>query len=218
MFVVVVGGGTVGRHLAEMLVRDNQKVVVIEKDASTAARVAAELGIKVVEGDGDDPVILEEAGARGADVFVAVTGEDEDNLVACTLAKSEFHVGRVLARVNNPKNQWMFEKDMGVDIAVSQANLIAQLLEEQMTLGDLVTLLRLQEGEVALVEKPIPPGSRSIGRMIKDLGLPVSARVVAVLRSSQVLVPTGELAMEADDRVIVLTTTELEPQIAQALA
>ena len=218
MFVVIVGGGLVGRHLAEDLIRDKQKVVVIEKNPAVAAQAAKEAGVRVVVGDGDDPRVLEEAGTRGADVFVAVTGEDEDNLVACTLAKSEFHIGRVLARVNNPKNEWMFGKDMGVDIAVSQASLMARLLQEQTTLDDLVTLLRLREGEVALVEKSIPQGSKPVGRQIRELGLPEDAAVVAVLRGGKVLVPKADLVLAADDRAIVLTVVEREQKVAEALA
>lgn len=217
MFVVIVGAGLVGRHLAGMLTQDKHAVVLIEKNPAVATEVAKQLGLRVVEGDGDDPKVLEAAGTRGADVLIAVTGEDEDNLVACTLAKSEFLVGRVLARVNNPRNEWMFGKDMGVDIAINQAALIAALLEEEMTLGDLVTLLRLREGEVALVEKPIAPGAKSVGRQIRDLGLPEDAVCVAVLRRSKVLVARPDLVLQADDRVMILTTSEQELRVADVL-
>jgi len=217
VLVVIIGAGLVGLHLAEILVRDNQKVVLVEKNSARAAQVAEELGVRVVDGDGNDPKVLEDAGVRGADVLIAVTGEDEDNLAACTLAKFEFLVGRVLARVNNPRNEWMFGKDMGVDIAVSQAGLMAELLEEEMTLGDLVTLLRLREGEIALVEKPIPAGSRSIGRQIKDLALPEDAVCVAVLREGRVLLPKAEVGLQAQDRVIILTGLESEHEVARVL-
>jgi len=217
MFVVIIGAGVVGSHLAEVLIRDNQNVTLIEKNPARAAHVAKELGVRVIDGDGNDPKVLEEAGARGADVLVAVTGEDEDNLAACTLAKFEFLVGRVLARVNDPNHEWMFGKDMGVDIAVSQAGLMADLLVEEMTLGDLVTLLRLHEGEIALVEKPISLGSRCIGHQIKDLYFPENSVCVAVLRGGRVLFPKTDLALQSDDRVIVLTTTEREPEVAEVL-
>ncbi|MDA8189350.1 MAG: NAD-binding protein, partial [Dehalococcoidales bacterium] len=196
MFVVIVGAGLVGRHLAEILLIDKQRVVVIEKNPAVAAKIAAQLGVKVIEGDGNDPKVLEEAGIRGADVFVAVTGEDEDNLVAATLAKFEFAVPRVMARVNNPKNEWMFGKDMGVDIVVNQATLMAKLLEEEMTLGDLITLLKMREGDVALVEKPVPEGSKAIGSEIGQLGLPEDVVVVALLRAGKVLFPKTDLALQ----------------------
>lgn len=217
MFVVIIGAGLVGRHLAEILIRDNHRVTLIEEDPARAAYASKEVGAVVIEGDGNDPKLLDEAGIRGADVLVAVTGEDEDNLAACTLAKFEFLVRRVLARVNDPKNEWMFGKDMGVDIAVNQAALMAQLLEEEMTPGDLVTLLRLREGEIALVEKPISPGSRSIGRQIKGLSFPADAVCVAVLRGGRVLFARADLELQSDDRVIILTTTEREQEVAQVL-
>lgn len=218
MFVVIIGAGLVGRHLADILLHDQQKVVLVEENPVVAADAARELGIQVVNGDGNDPAVLEEAGARGADVLVAVTGEDEDNLAACTLGKFEFLIRRVMARVNNPKNTWMFGRDMGVDIAVSQAALMAELLEEEMTLGDLVTLLKLREGEVALVEKPIPEGSRAVGRQVRDLGLPGNAVCVAVIRAGKVLFPREDLTLLAEDRLIVLTTIDQEHSIAEALA
>jgi trk system potassium uptake protein TrkA len=217
MFAVIIGAGLVGRHLAEILIRDQDKVVIVEKNPTVAAQVARELGVRVIEGDGDDPKTLEDAGIRGADVLIAVTGEDEDNLVACTLAKFEFLIKRVIARANHPKNEWMFGKDMGVDIAVNQATLIAELLKEEMTLGDLVTILRLREGEVALVEKPLPAGSKSIGRQLGELGLPDDTVCVAVLREGRVLFPRANLALYADDRVLVLTTTEQEHTVAAVL-
>ena len=217
MFVIIIGAGLVGRHLADTLIRDNERVLLIEKNPATAALASKELGMKVLEGDGNDPKVLEQAGARGADVLVAVTGEDEDNLAACTLAKFEFLVGRVMARVNNPRNAWMFGKDMGVDIAVSQAGLMSELLKEEATLGDLVTLLRLREGEMALVEKPIPAHSKSIGLQVRALSLPEDAVCVAVLRERRVLFPRGDLVLQADDRVIVLATTDQEKAVAEVL-
>ena len=217
MLVVVVGAGFVGRHLAEILLRDKHKVVVIEKNLDVAKRVAGELGAKVVEGDGDDPKVLDSAGTRGADVFVAVTGEDEDNLVACTLAKFEFQVGRVMARVNNPKNAWMFGRDMGVDIAVNQADLMARLLEEEMPPGGLVTLLKLREGEVAIVEKQVSEGSRAVGRQIRDLGLPEDALCVGVLRGGKVLFPMPGLVLLEGDLVLLLARVEAEHKVAELL-
>ncbi len=217
MFVVVVGAGFVGRHLTESLLRDKHKVVVIEKSLDVAKRVAAELGARVVEGDGDDPKVLDLAGTRGADVFVAVTGEDEDNLVACTLAKFEFQVERVMARVNNPKNEWMFGKDMGVDIAVNQADLMARLLEEEMPLGGLVTLLKLREGEVAIVEKQVSEGSRALGRQIEDLGLPEGVLCVGVMRGGKVLFPMPGSVLQEGDRVLLLARAEAEKKVSELL-
>ncbi|MBI4318360.1 MAG: NAD-binding protein [Chloroflexi bacterium] len=217
MFVVIVGAGAVGRHLAEVLAQEKQQVVLVEKDASIAAKVAQETSIEVVEGDGDDPDVLQRAGASGADVVVAVTGEDEDNLVACTLAKFQFSAKRVIARVNNPKNAWMFGKDTGVDVAVSQADVMTRLLVEEMTLSDIVTLLRLRLGEVALVEKSIGVDSKAAGSQIKGLPFPENAVCVAVLQGGKVLVPRPDLTVQVGDEVIVLTTAENEAKLAEIL-
>jgi len=217
MFVIVVGAGVVGRHLAAGLIRDGHEVELIEKNPAVAEQVARELGVKVVQGDADDPKVLEEANLRRADALIAVTGHDEDNLVACTLAKYEFAVGRVLCRVNNPSNAWMFGRDMGVDVAVNEAELMAALLEEEIGLDSLVTLLRLREGEVALVEKPVAAGGRVVGRQLQQVALPADALVVAVVRDGRVLFPRPDLALASGDHLFVLTTTGQEPKVAEAL-
>lgn len=218
MFVVIVGGGNVGRHLAERLVKDKQSVVVVEKNPQVASLVAQETGARVITGDGDDPKVLEEASTGAADVFVAVTGDDEDNLVACTLAKFQFGVGRVLTRVNNSKNQWMFERDMGVDVSVSEADVMARLLEEDITLDELVTLLKIREGNVSLVEKPIRESARAVGKYLGDIALPVNASLVAILREGRMILPKPDVVLQSRDRVIALTTVEDEPALVDALS
>lgn len=217
MLVVIVGGGNVGRHLADALVKDNQTVVVVEKNPAVAAEAARETGARVIAGDGDDPKVLEEAGAHGADVFVAVAGEDEDNLVAATLAKFEFGIRRVVARVNNPKNKWMFGPDMGVDVAVSQADIMALLLEEEVTLDEIVTFLRITEGNVSLVEKPIHAGSSAVGKTVADIQLPANASFVAILRDGVLVLPKPDVTLQHGDRVVALTTVEDEPALVAAL-
>lgn len=218
MNVLVMGGGNVGRHLAEVLLRDKQTVVVIEKNPERATKVAQEIGAKVIAGDGDDPKVLEEAFIRAADVFVAVTGEDEDNLVASTLAKFQFGICRVIARVNHPKNKWMFDKDMGVDVAVCEADIMALLLEEEISLDGLVTLLKLREGNVSLVEKPIAEGSRATGRQLGEITLPENAIFVAILREGRVILPKPNVTLQSGDRILALTTVEDEPALNAALS
>ncbi len=217
MRVLIVGGGNVGSHLASILLKDKHSVVIIEKNPVIANKLASEVPAKILMGDGDDPKVLEDASANAADVFVAVTGEDEDNLVACTLAKFQFGVRRVLARVNNPKNKWMFGKDMGVDIGVSQADIMALLMEEEVALDELVTLLKIREGNVSLVEKPIPEGSRAIGKQVADLDLPANASLVAVLREGKIVLPKPNVVLISGDRVVALTTVEAEPGLVAAL-
>jgi len=218
MFVVIIGGGNVGRHLAEVLVKDNQSVVIVEKDPQVASTLANETGARIVTGDGDDPKVLEEASTSAADAFVAVTGHDEDNLVACTLAKFQFGVKRVLTRVNNTRNKWMFEKDMGVDVSVSEADVMARLLEEDITLDDLVTLLKIREGNVSLVEKPIKEDSRVTGKRLDELTLPANASLVAILREGRMVLPKPEVVLQAGDRIVALTTLEAESELVSALS
>lgn len=142
MNIVIVGGGKVGRHLAHLLLANQQNVKVIEKDSTTLTSLEKDLpGDCLVHGSGTDPTLLESLNIRHTDVVAAVTGEDETNLVACSLAKYEFHVPRTVARINNPKNAWLFTSDMGVDVAFNQADLIAHLILEKMSLGEL-TLTR----------------------------------------------------------------------------
>ena len=218
MNVLIVGGGLTGSYLAGDLAREGQTVTVIEKREAQAERLRAELpGVRVVTGDGDEPTNLENAGIRTADVIVATTGEDEDNLVACLLARQEFGVRRTLARVNNPKNEWLFTRDMGVDVWVSQAHVMANLLREEMAALEMTVLLRLHEGDLAVVEDILQPGSRAAGRAVRDLMLPPSAVLIAVARDSRILLPHGDLVLQAGDRVLALTQSDRRGELAAAL-
>jgi len=218
MDIVIVGGGQTGFALAEVLTQEKQVVAVVEKDRARAQAIAAEGTVRVVEGDGCDPKVLREAGISSADAVVAVTGHDEDNLVVCTLARFEFNVPRTIARINNPRNQWMFGKDLGVDIALSQAHLMARLLEEEVTVGELVTLLKLREGEVSLVEETINKGSRAVGHSISELALPPNTVCVAILREGRVLLPTAEVVLQPGDEVVALTGAAEAARLGEALS
>lgn len=219
MNVLIVGGGLTGSFLARELIQDGQQVAVIERRENVATKLKESLpGTGVTIGDGDDPATLERAGIRGANVLVATTGDDEDNLVACLLARREYNIPRTLARVNNPKNEWLFTPTMGVDVWVSQAHVMADLLREEMAALELTVLLRLREGEVVLVENILKPESRAVGRAIRDLPLPESAVVVAVVRGRDVLMPQSDLSLRASDRLIALTRAERRPEVAAALA
>jgi len=161
--------------------------------------------------------VLEEAGLRTADVVVAATGDDEDNLVISLLAKQEFGVPRVLARVNHPRNEWMFSEQWGVDQAVSVPHLLTSLVEEAVTVGDLVRLLRLEGGKIALVEMTIPDASPNAGRPLYELRLPPDATVVAVLREGHVVIPQPETVFTAGDEVLALSSAEAEPALRLAI-
>jgi len=219
MNVLIVGGGKTGSYLAQRLYEEGQAVMVIEKNPEGAAKLKEILpAITVVAGDGDDPATLELAGVRNADVVVATTGDDEDNLVACLLARLEFRVRRTLARVNNPKNEWLFTPTLGIDVWVSQAHVIADLLREELAGLEVSTLMRLAGGQLALVESVVQPTSRQVGRALSELALPANSAVVAIVRGGGVLAPRPDLTLQNGDRVIVLTQAAQRQRLAAALS
>jgi trk system potassium uptake protein TrkA len=215
---VIAGGGAVGRHLAGDLLRRGHEVLLIEQELAhlEIARESAP-EVEYVLGDACEPWVLEEAGLRTADVVVAATGDDEDNLVISLLAKQEFGVPRVLARVNHPRNEWMFTEQWGVDQAVSVPHLLTALVEEAVTVGDLVRLLRLEGGKIALVEMTIPEPSPNAGRPLYELRLPQDAVIVAVLREGHVIIPQPETVITPGDEVLALSSAEAEPALRLAV-
>ncbi|HWR96946.1 MAG TPA: TrkA family potassium uptake protein, partial [Candidatus Methanoperedens sp.] len=171
----------------------------------------------VVPGDGADPDVLERAGIRRADVVAAVTGDDEDNLVIATLARSEFAVRRVIARVNNPRNAWLYTPEMGVDVAINQADLMAKLIAEEMSLGDMMILVKLRRGEVSLVEERIEAGAAADGKAVRDLPLPGGCTLAAVIRQGEVLAPRGDTVLAAGDELIALVRSDQQAQLSALL-
>ncbi len=210
--VIVVGGAKVGTHVTQLLLSQGHKVRVIEEHSDDLARLRRELPAEVViGGSGTDPNVLESAGIRQADVLVAVTGSDEVNLVATSLARFEFNVPRTIGRVNNPKNAWMFTPAMGVDVALNQADLIAHLVAEEMSMGDMVTLLKLRKGQFSLVEEKVDPASVVVGKAVRDLAFPKQCVLMAVIRKGELIVPHGELVFQTADEVLVLAhSSEME--------
>ncbi len=218
MRVVIAGAGAVGRHLAGDLHARGHSVTLIEQEPAhlEAAKEWAP-DVDYLLGDACEPWVLEKADLKTADVVVAATGDDEDNLVTSLLAKQEFAVPRVLARVNHPRNEWMFTEQWGVDVAVSVPHILTSLVEEAVTVGDLVRLLRLEGGRVALVEMTIPDGSPNDGRPIYELRLPADAAIVAVLREGHVVIPQPETQIAAGDEVLALSSPESEPALRTAV-
>ncbi len=218
MYVIIVGGGKTGSRLAELLLAARHTVRVIDWRPEVVEFLRSELPKEaIIYGDGDDPGVLSAAGIRKADVLVAVTGPDEDNLVACTLARLEFAVPRTIARVNDPRNAWLFTPEMGVDVAIDQANLITHLVAEEMSLGDMMTLLALRKGEYALVEEKVAPGSQADRRAIRDLQLPTECVVTAVIRKGKLIIPRGDVVLEAADEVVALVRASRSAELARLL-
>jgi trk system potassium uptake protein TrkA len=205
MSVIIVGGGKVGTYLASLLLADGYRVKVIEVRREEMGRLQQDLPAgTAVLGSGTDPNVLETAGIRQANVLAAMTGDDETNLVATTLARFEFGVPRTIARVNNPKNAWMFTPEMGVDVAVNQADLMAHLIAEEMSLGDMMTLLKLRKGQYSLVEEKVDPESAVVGKAIADLSLPTECVLTAIIRKGQVIIPRGDLVLQPADEILAL--------------
>jgi trk system potassium uptake protein TrkA len=217
MFALIAGAGTVGTYVGSSLRAEGHDVALIEIQPAVAGALPEGLAPLVVEGDATEPGVLERAGVRRADLVLAATGVDQDNLVVCFLAKHEYGVQRTVARVNHPNNTWMYGKDMGVDVAISQAHIMSHLIQAEIEVGQLIPLLALQEGTVALVEETIADGSSAVGRTVGELDLPPGAVPVALVRGNRVLVPTPDVVIHTGDRLVALARADQEQAVSVAL-
>jgi trk system potassium uptake protein len=218
MKVMIIGGGKVGTYLADFLLKEKHEVTLVEINRGELERLYRELGEKnIVFGSGSDPSVLESAGIHNIDVLAVVTGSDEVNLVVTSIARYEFNVQRVIARVNNPKNAWIFTEDMGVDVALNQAELIGQLILEEMSMGDMVTLLKLKKGQYSIVEEKIVPQAKIVGKRLDKLSLPDKCVVVAVLRHEGMFIPHNDFVFEEEDEVIALVHSSQTQELAKLL-
>ena len=215
---MVVGGGRVGSYLAQSMLADGHRVLIIDKNPETCKRLADELNTEVYQGDACDPEQFEGSGVAQADLVAAVTGHDEDNLVISQLAKYTFKTLRVIARVNNPRNEWLFTKEWGVDVAVSAVHIIGKIIQEEATIGDIVTLLKFRHGKIALVEVVLPVDRCKVcDQKIEDLALPADCVIVGLIRGDDIIFPKGSTELKPGDTVIALTTTDLEKQLKEIL-
>jgi trk system potassium uptake protein TrkA len=205
MFVIIVGGGNTGSQLAKFLLEAGHSVSVIEERPAVLEKLAVEIPQQaIVTGDGSSPVVLERAGIHKAQVLVAVTGSDETNLVVTSLGRFEFNVPRVIARINNSKNAWLFTPEMGVDVSLNQAEILARLSAEEMSIGDMMTMLKLRRGKYSLVEEKIAPGARAIGVPIKDLPLPSNCIISGIIREGEIVLPRGVTVLKEGDEILAL--------------
>ncbi|HWQ66206.1 MAG TPA: NAD-binding protein [Methanospirillum sp.] len=210
--VLIIGGGKVGTYLARLLISEGHFVRIIEGSESEYPRLSKELAKDIlIKGNGTDINILKSAEIRDTDVVAAVTRNDEMNLVITSLAKFEFRVPRTIARVNIPKNAWLFTPTMGVDVALNQADLMSHLIAEEMTLGDMKTLLKLRKGQYSLVENTVTSGSIAGDRPIRDLKLPAECVISAIIREGNLIIPRGDTILQVGDEVLaVVHVSELE--------
>jgi trk system potassium uptake protein TrkA len=218
MYIIIIGGGSVGYHLCKALLKEGHEVLVLDKDATKCDNFEDDLGSVCVRGDGCEVATLAEAGASRAEVFISATDEDEDNLVACQIAKHKFGVPRTIARVNDPKNEEIFRK-LGVDCPISVTNLILEHIEEQIPTHPLIHLLTMGEEKMEVVEVKILDGSKSAGKSVKELSLPLDSILALLIRNGQKpQVPTADTMLEVNDRIIALTTTDSEEKLKEELA
>lgn len=217
MYVIVVGGGKVGFYLTKQLLTEGHEVLLLEKDRRRQATLSEQLGEVVVQGDGCEVRIMAEAGFGRADVIVAVTGDDEDNLVICQMAKKKFQAPRTVARVNDPNNLTLFEK-LGIDTTVSSTQIIFNLLDQQIETGEIVPLGALRNGNIEVVAINLSERSPVLGRTIRDLPLPGQALIISVVRRDNALLPQADTHFEVDDTIIVMVAAAEESQLRHVFA
>lgn len=216
MYLIVVGGGKVGYYLTKTLLSEDHEVLLIERETAKVRDYTQRLGAVVLQGDGAEAATLAEAGAARADVVIAVTGEDEDNLVICQLANTRFNVGRTIARVNNPKNEALF-RELGVDVTVSQTNFILNLIGQAIPQRSFIHLMNLRHAGLAIVEASISERSPVVNQTIDDIDLPVSCAIAAIARGKDVIVPSSDTVIEVGDEIIAVTHLSEETELRRLL-
>jgi trk system potassium uptake protein TrkA len=206
MKIIIVGGGQVGAYLASLLLPGGHDITVIEHREKYYNKLIKEFPEKVViYGNGSDPMVLEQAGIKQADVVAAVSGADEINLVVSTLAKMEFGVPRVVARVNNPRNAWLYNSSMGVDIGVNQADIMAHLVVEEMNLKNMFTLMKISRGEYSIVQMKVDNTAKAVNKLVKDLSIPKKTVLIGIIRAEKLIIPKGSCEILEGDEILALT-------------
>jgi len=216
MYIILVGGGKVGYYLTKTLINEGYEVFLIEKNPIKCHTYSERFGSVIMQGDGAEAATLSAAGAARADVVIAVTGEDEDNLVICQMAKEKFRVSRTIARVNNPKNEELFRR-LGIDVTVSQTNVILSLIEQQIPNLPFVHLMSLRHADLAIVEARVAEHSPILDRPIERIELPPEVIITAILRKGGLIIPTGQTVIRAGDELICVTKREREEALQELL-
>ena len=216
MFVIVAGGGRTGTQLAHLLMAQEHRVHLVEHRPEILARIHYDLPTEsIYEGSPTEPEILEQAGIREADVVAATTDNDADNLAICFVARERYRVGRTIARINNPRAAWLFDDKFHVDVSFNNADVMASLIIEEMSMGDMMTLLKLRRGRYSLVEEKIPPKAKVLGQAIKDIRFPEQCVIAAIIRHGEIVVPRGATVFEAGDEVLAVTDRAGATQLAE---
>ena len=216
MFVLIAGGGLTAAHLATLLVRQNHQVRLIEHRRDVLTSLHRELPTEVIyEGVPTDPQVLEQAGIREVDVLAACTSNDVENLVLCFFGRTHYHVPRTIARINNPRNAWLFDQKFHVDVALNQSEILATLIEEEMSLGDMMILLRLRRGRYSLVQEKVHKSAPAVGIALKDLQLPPNSVIAAIVRENQMHIPRGITQFQVGDEVLAIVDREAAEELAR---
>jgi trk system potassium uptake protein TrkA len=217
MYIIVVGGGKIGYFLARQLLEDQHEVLIIEQNAEKAAQIAEDLGEIVMVGDGCEAATMERAGMGRADMTIALTGDDEDNLVVCQVAKRKFNVPHTIARINNPKNEHIF-KMLGIDATISSTGVILAHIEQELPSHPMIPLMTLKGGGLEIVEVKIPPEAQVVGKAVKDILLPQKSLMILIIGpDGQARLPTGDTQIQAGDEVVAVTMLDSEDALRSAL-
>jgi trk system potassium uptake protein TrkA len=219
MNVLIAGGGRTGARLASLLIDENYKVQLIENRRDLLSYLHQELPTEVIyEGNPVDPSVLEAAGIREAHAVAAVTSNDSTNLAICYLCKTMFDVPRTISRINNPNNAWLFNENFHVDVSLNSSDLLAHLIQEEMSLGDMMTLFKIRRGRYVVVEEKVPPGAKGIGIPLKDLDLAEHCVIAAIIRDGVMTLPRGDSTLQADDEIIAVASPEGAKKLSDLLA
>jgi len=217
MEVLIVGGGRSGSYIASRLKKDH-KVTIIESDAQRVGMLEEQFpDIEIIKGDGCEPHILEKANIQHKDIVAALTGDDEDNLIVSFLSKFQNNVQLVFSRINNPKNGWLFDKNWGVDIAVSSSTIIANLIQEEISLGEIISLLKLKKGNLSIDEINLPADVSSVNKRISELNFPSDINIVAIISGTEVVIPKGDTILKAEDKLLIISDIRLKDEILKLL-